>query len=315
MNLPPVFVDNLPEIGGLVDCVDARARNQDQHLVLYIDLEGENLSRDGTLYLLTLLICSSNHPALTYIVDIHTLGSSAFSTVGKLGKSLKDVLESSTIPKVFFDVRNDSDALYCHYGIGLNSVLDIQLMESASRPGRRAFVSGLAKCIADLPDGGEKGSYLFSKMRGDVLWNPDKGGNYKVFTDRPLSKDIIRYCVSDVLCLPALYDKYNREIPGWKKLIAEESQKRVAQSQKKDYQPHGREKARSPWTREQNKMIDSWITPAPKVHAPDHFDSDDDFQRQLRDESFLDDISDDEFERDYWDESILDEIFDESARY
>jgi exonuclease 3'-5' domain-containing protein 1 len=263
MTIELIFVDTLPEIGGLVDCVDARARNQDQHLVLYIDLEGENLSRDGTLSLLTLLVCSSKHPKLTFIVDIHTLGSSAFSTVGKFGKSLKDILESSTTPKVFFDVRNDSDALYCHYGIGLKGVMDIQLMESASRPGRRAFVSGLAKCIADLPSGEQQDWFVLNKSKGDALWNHDKGGSYKVFTDRPLSKDIIRYCVGDVLCLPALYAKYYREIPGWKKLIAEESQKRVAQSQKKDYQPHGREKARSPWTREQNKLIDSWITPAP----------------------------------------------------
>lgn len=291
----PIFVDTLRSIGGLVDCVGyAQARNKDQHLKLYIDLEGENLSRDGTLSLLTLLVCSSGYPDLTFIVNVHTLGSSAFSTGGKLGKSLKDILESSKIPKGFFDVRNDSDALYCHYGSNLKGVLDIQLMESASRPGLRAFVAGLAKCIEGLPSGEPKASCILSKSKGDALWNPDKGGSFKVFTDRPLSKDIIRYCAGDVLCLPALYDKYSRETTSWNKLIAEESQKRVAKSQKKDYQPHSREKARSPWTHEQNQMIDSWITPsAPKDYARGYSNSEDDF------------------ERDYWDDNILlSEIWD-----
>jgi hypothetical protein len=30
---------------------------------------------------------------------------------------------------VFFDLRNDSDALYAHYGIKLNFVIDVQLLE------------------------------------------------------------------------------------------------------------------------------------------------------------------------------------------
>jgi hypothetical protein len=38
--------------------------------------------------------------------------SDAFSTAGTNGQTLKTILESETIPKVFFDVRNDSDALY-----------------------------------------------------------------------------------------------------------------------------------------------------------------------------------------------------------
>ena len=74
---------------------------------LYIDLEGINLSRNGSISILQVFVSSSRR---TYLVDIHTLRNKAFSTPGTNGCTLKDILESDVIPKVFFDVRNDSDA-------------------------------------------------------------------------------------------------------------------------------------------------------------------------------------------------------------
>jgi hypothetical protein len=55
------------------------------------------------------------------------------STAGTNGQTLKMIFESETIQKVFFDVRNDSDALYYHFGISLAGVHDIQVMEFAVR--------------------------------------------------------------------------------------------------------------------------------------------------------------------------------------
>lgn len=90
-----------------------------------------------------------------HIIDIHTLGSLAFSTVGSRGKSLKNILESPKTLKVFFDIRNDSGALHAHYGIKLQGVRDFQLMESACRPttNSRKFLCGLAKCVKEVLDG------------------------------------------------------------------------------------------------------------------------------------------------------------------
>jgi exonuclease 3'-5' domain-containing protein 1 len=97
---------------------------------LYIDLEGEKLSRNGRISLLTLYALPIN---TVYLIDIHALGAAAFTTPAhtisttaaneepssaKLTPTLepivtlKSILESPTIPKVFFDVRNDSDALF-----------------------------------------------------------------------------------------------------------------------------------------------------------------------------------------------------------
>lgn len=47
--------------------------------------------------------------------------------------SLQSILESPKTPKVFFDVRTDSDALFAQFGIKLAGIIDLQLMELASR--------------------------------------------------------------------------------------------------------------------------------------------------------------------------------------
>lgn len=101
---------------------------------------------------------------------------------------MKDILESPSILKVFFDVRNDSDALYAHHGIKLNGIRDIQLMESAVRPTTksRKFLNSLSRCIEDVLSGRERVQWKLIKERGDGIWNPEKGGSYSVFNERPL---------------------------------------------------------------------------------------------------------------------------------
>jgi exonuclease 3'-5' domain-containing protein 1 len=76
---------------------------------LYFDLKGIRLGRLGLISLVLLYVAPE---LMTYIIDIHILGGDAFSTTNSTGNSLKSVLESLKIPKVFFDIRNDSDALY-----------------------------------------------------------------------------------------------------------------------------------------------------------------------------------------------------------
>lgn len=253
---------NTPEgISNLVDWVTLQgAWIGNPRPSFYIDLEGENLSRNGKISLLTMLISPWHGLGYLYIIDIHTLGSVAFSTVGSQGKSLKDVLESPEILKVFFDVRNDSDALYAHYGVKLQGIRDVQLMESATRSttNSRKFVRGLAKCIEEVLQGQEKEQWRLCKDNGERLWCPEKGGSYNVFNIRPLSDEIVAYCVGDVKCLPALYQKFNDGTDRWRDLVAHESQNRVFVSQQAEYLPDGAGRALSPWSPEQNKMLDSW---------------------------------------------------------
>jgi exonuclease 3'-5' domain-containing protein 1 len=64
-----------------------------------------------------------------YLINIHILGGKAFLTAGASGQTLKGILESGFIPKVFFNIYNNSDILFSHFSISLISVYNIQLME------------------------------------------------------------------------------------------------------------------------------------------------------------------------------------------
>lgn len=72
-------------------------------------------------------IFSNDH---TYLVDVHGLGEATFSTRSHGKKTLREIMESRTVPTLyfhfyFFDVRNDSDALYSHLGFGLHGFHDL----------------------------------------------------------------------------------------------------------------------------------------------------------------------------------------------
>jgi len=87
---------------------------------IYVDLEGINLSRQGTISILQLYVLPKDH---TYLIEVHQLQHMVFSTTGyHSGKCLKAILEAKDIRKVFFDVRNDSDALFHHFQISLSGV-------------------------------------------------------------------------------------------------------------------------------------------------------------------------------------------------
>jgi exonuclease 3'-5' domain-containing protein 1 len=216
---------------------------------LYLDLEGNCLSRHGTLSLIILY-----HPPWRsiYLIDVHTLGATAFSTATPEGVTLKGILEAPTWPKVFFDVRNDSDALFSHFGVRLRGVEDVQLMENAARPaGQRRLLNGLQRCIEMLeliPDA-EKEAWKAAKQRGRDLYDPARGGGeYDVFDERPLREEVVRYCANDVRYLPVLRDSYWACLDRrWRIKVREETQDRVAESQSEDYVPNSRNKARGPW--------------------------------------------------------------------
>ena len=135
----------------------------------YINLEGIRLSRNGSASIWTLYVLTS---ATVYIVDIHKLGASAFSTESDAKMSFQAILESDTITKVFFDARNDSDALYSHCQVKLAGVQDLQLMELATRNDPKRLRSSLAKCIRDDAGLGlrERMAWKSYKLKGKVTF-------------------------------------------------------------------------------------------------------------------------------------------------
>jgi exonuclease 3'-5' domain-containing protein 1 len=193
---------------------------------IYIDLEGAKLSRTGSISLILLFLPPKDH---VYLIDVFTLGNATFTTAGKDTTTLKDIFESATIPKVFFDVRNDSDVLYAHIGIALQGIQDIQLMENTSRSGTlwgKRLLHGLAKCIeTDAPlSASEKQKWKDAKERALTLFAPEKGGSYELFDARPLADDITGYCIQDVRFLPRLRDLYlGRLTQVWKSRVETET--------------------------------------------------------------------------------------------
>ena len=62
-----------------------------------IDLEGINLSRDGQVCIVQL---KSNTSSTVWLLDITTLGQTAFDHEDSEGRSIRSLLESTTIKKV-----------------------------------------------------------------------------------------------------------------------------------------------------------------------------------------------------------------------
>jgi exonuclease 3'-5' domain-containing protein 1 len=245
----PTVVDSQPALIHLLDSIlDLPVEPPS----LYFDLEGIRLGRLGSISLISLHVAPQSK---TYIVDVNLLCGRAFSTLStSSGCSLKTVLENRYIPKVFFDVRNDSDALYSHYQISLNGAIDLQLLELATRGGSRKFVAGLAKCVENETFMSDNAKRVWRETKEAVgrLYDPKRGGRFEVFNERPLRPDILQYCTCDVEILPSLWGVYSTKLRGpsygcWRSMIRQETQKRIKLSQSPHYDGQAQSKVYGPW--------------------------------------------------------------------
>lgn len=264
--MKPEIIDTTEQISDLVDwLVICHAELVLPAPIIYVDLEGVDLCREGSISILTLLLNTNVPTRRTCLIDVSTLGAQAFETAGAKRTTLKDILQSQTIPKVFFDVRNDSDALFAHFGVALQGVEDVQLMDSATRKttASRRYLNGLAKSLESnqvVPSSriGQV-SWKQAKEKGERLFKAEYGGSYDIFNQRPILKDIIAYCFGDVQYLPELREVFwARQSSLWRELVKKESQMRVTMSQRPDYQPHGGQRMMASWSKDQNTILDRW---------------------------------------------------------
>ncbi|KAM7206113.1 3-5 exonuclease [Naviculisporaceae sp. PSN 640] len=249
----PMIVTTETDLNQLFASLSSTTRKQ---LRLFIDLEGQKLSRNGTLSLMTIHVLPQK---MTYIIDIETLRDRAF-THAFSGQAFSDsILEDPTIPKYFWDVRNDADALYAHHGIRLAGVVDVQLFENASRAGglsAKTYLRGLDICVEKDLQLKFTERHRFVKIKREVKAMMDQAdmhaitgpaGN-NIFAVRPLEPKIISYCANDVAYLPALYELYNKRIkPDWRQKAKTESAKRVEEACSSSYEPHSEKKKFGPW--------------------------------------------------------------------
>jgi exonuclease 3'-5' domain-containing protein 1 len=206
---------------------------------LYLDLEGIKLSCHGSISIISLYVFPKKK---IYFIDIHRLGKTAFLTTNNNAISFKIILESLIIPKIIFDIRNDSDTLFNHYEISVDGIKDFQLIKLATRKSSKDFVAGLTKCIKkDSPvSTAAKAEWQRTKEGANRLYDPKKGGRYEIFNERLIKSEIVQYCARDVALLPGLYNVYNAklrlpEIFFWQIQIRETTKNRIKLSQNPDY--------------------------------------------------------------------------------
>lgn len=73
----------------LIAFLDSLGECTGQPPSLYVDLEGNNLSRSGTLSLITILVEPQQK---VYFVDVTTLNKEAFDTTGSKKRSIRSIL-------------------------------------------------------------------------------------------------------------------------------------------------------------------------------------------------------------------------------
>ncbi|KAI4219551.1 MAG: hypothetical protein L6R36_008247 [Xanthoria steineri] len=241
------LIDTVPTLRSFLDGLEGL---EGEPPTLYVDLEGNNLSRTGTLSLVTILVEPRKK---VYLIDVTRLQHHAFETKSTDGRHLRDIFESPDIVKVFFDIRNDSDALFSLYGVRVQGVWDLQLFELASRGFSKRCVNGLAKCIERDSRIGhvEKQRWNRVKENGRKLFDPSQGGTYAVFDERPLSPEVEEYCTQDVTLMPHLCEIYRGKLcDAWWTKIKAETEARIRLSQSPRFNGNGRHMAEGPggWT-------------------------------------------------------------------
>lgn len=92
------------------------------------DLEGTNLGREGSIFIVSLYLQLSQK---VYLIHVHAFGGAALSTEHN-GASSKGILKLQVVLQIFFDIHNYSDAMFSLFQISIHNIEDLQLMQLAT---------------------------------------------------------------------------------------------------------------------------------------------------------------------------------------
>lgn len=240
------IVDTVEKVRSMIDILTALPLSEPN---IAIDLEGKSLGRDGPVYLAIIHDYASDH---TYVVDVHNLQTAAFDTCGEReAGTLRSILESPDVPKMIYDVRQDSDALYHQFNIKLDGILDVQLFQLAAMSQSFNFPAqyrtGLFKAISSGIDMNydAKQKWLDIKRIGKDLWAPEQGGSWDRFIEPNKCKEIIEYCLVDVVHLRTLYRKAVKGLSErWIERVKDTTKDSIEETWDDDFESSG---ARGPW--------------------------------------------------------------------
>lgn len=212
--------------------------------IINIDFEGIDLCKTGKVCLAQVHASNSD---TVFLVDFITMNPFTAAN-GKF----KHLMESEAICKVFFDPRNDIDAIANQFDINVKNVLCLQLAEVATRRSkglRVNYVTGLRKAMDEyvhLPYN-LKLELMKIKGAGIKLFAPEEGGSYEVFEKRPMQAEILNYAAVDVYYFDQLREKlYVNLKQHMKDKVDILSKERLVEYMKPGYTAKGKSKAFAP---------------------------------------------------------------------
>lgn len=138
-----------------------------------VNLESVNLFRHDSISIIQIRTIPTNS---TYLVDVNTIQTEAFSAVATNWHTFKSMRESEAILRACFDIRNDSDALFDLYHVKVAGICDIQLMELATR-----FFSKICQQLGQMYQeepvvtAKERREWIENKEKGKRLFAPECG--------------------------------------------------------------------------------------------------------------------------------------------
>ena len=186
------------------------------------DAEGVKLGRSGPLTVAAFGAIDSSASLPIYVVDVQELGgndvfgkSDASSRshleiiFSKSDGSLRSLLENKTIEKVTFDCRADSDALFHQFGVKLNGVLDMQVLDQGIRihkgsvPPQKCqyLTSGEIPALPNMDTVAARLGLSTAKLPKPHAYSS------QVWAERPLKASAIAYAANDVHVIRQMFIK------------------------------------------------------------------------------------------------------------
>ncbi|KAI9221717.1 ribonuclease H-like domain-containing protein [Blastocladiella britannica] len=209
--------------------------------VVYLDIEGKDLCRDGAIYLMQVMV----DPTHVYLVDFVKL-KDPFA----LGLGFREIMENQRVRKVFFDPRNDCDALWHQYSLLPVNVLCLQMAELVTRFLDRDSTrlrNGMKRVLGQTLSYKEASVATTAKEAARSKIFPECGGSFEAFAARPMEPAVLAYCVTDVVFMPKIKAKYFDSLPPkaveW---TLEESTRSTLKHRARNFQPRGRSTALAP---------------------------------------------------------------------
>lgn len=202
-----------------VDEVKETVKELKHQKEIAVDCKGKNLSRVGTLDILTIGTVDEN----IFLFDIKKLGATAFN-----GTGLREMLESGSAVKLMYDCRNDSDALMKRlYNVKLNGVLDLQLVEfyrtrrNATQPENW---KSLRDCLEEYTH--DDVSVALKDRISEQIRDAHQSGK-TIWNKRPLSSELKDYCAVDTVKLFTLKKELFRIEEMFRNEMLEASRERI----------------------------------------------------------------------------------------